>query len=86
MIFLKDIKFAFHFFILGIGLLAPYFVEACSTCFGDPNSQMAQGVNMAVALMLVVVAVVLGLFAWLILFFRKRAKNIKVTRKDFESL
>lgn len=56
--------------------LCPGFAQACSVCFGDPNSQMAKGVNAGVLVLLGVVGVVLTLFAILIGYFWWRGKQV----------
>ena len=49
---------------------------ACSVCFGDPNSSMAQGVQAGVLVLLGVVGVVLTGLASLLLFWMRRAANL----------
>ncbi len=50
---------------------------ACSVCAGDPNSTMVQGVQAGVLVLLGVVGVVLGGVATLLLFWVRRAANLK---------
>ncbi len=50
---------------------------ACSVCFGDPNSQMAQGVQAGVLVLLGVVGVVLTGLASLLLFWMRRAAHLE---------
>ena len=49
----------------------------CSVCAGDPNSTMVQGVQAGVLVLLGVVGVVLGGVATLLLFWVRRAANLK---------
>ncbi len=50
---------------------------ACSVCFGDPSSLMNQGVQAGVLVLLGVVGVVLTGLASLLLFWMRRAANLK---------
>ena len=50
---------------------------ACSVCFGDPNSQMTQGVQAGVLALLGVVSVVLLGLASLMLFWMRRAAKLE---------
>jgi len=50
---------------------------ACSVCAGDPNSTMVQGVQAGVLVLLAVVGVVLSGVAALLLFWARRAANLK---------
>lgn len=62
----------------GVELERPLPLEqiiSCSVCYGDPNSDMAQGAVMGVAVLLAITAVVLGGFVGLILKLRARAKK-----------
>ncbi len=49
---------------------------ACSVCFGDPNSAMAQGVQAGALVLLGVVGTVLLGLASLLLFWMRRAANL----------
>lgn len=59
---------------------------ACSVCYGDPNSQIVKGLNMAVLSLLIIIVVVLSLFAALIFSFRKRAKLVSLQDSAFATL
>jgi len=48
----------------------------CSVCFGDPNSPLTHGYNMAVIALLVVVVGVLTSFAVMFMNFHKREKKL----------
>ena len=50
---------------------------ACSVCAGDPNSTMVQGVQAGVLVLLAVIGVVLSGVAALLLFWARRAANLK---------
>ncbi len=50
---------------------------ACSVCFGDPNSLMTHGVQAGMLVLLGVVGVVLAGLASLLLFWMRRAANLK---------
>ncbi len=50
---------------------------ACSVCFGDPNSQMTQGVQAGVLVLLGVVGVVLAGIASLLIFWMRRAAHLE---------
>jgi uncharacterized protein (DUF983 family) len=58
---------------LVVGVLASPAVQACSVCFGDPNSDMAHGVNTGVLFLLMVIAGVLAVFAALMMSWIRRA-------------
>jgi hypothetical protein len=49
----------------------------CSVCAGDPNSTMVQGVQAGVLVLLGVVGVVLSGVAAMLLFWVRRAANLK---------
>jgi hypothetical protein len=49
---------------------------ACSVCFGDPTSPMAQGVQAGMLVLLGVVGVVLTGLASLLLFWMRRAAKL----------
>ncbi|MGE4609156.1 MAG: hypothetical protein AAEJ52_20680 [Myxococcota bacterium] len=52
-------------------------VLACSVCYGDPNSAMNQGAQAGVLVLLGVVGVVLAGIASLLIFWMRRAAQIK---------
>ena len=43
-----------------LGAVAPVRVAACATCFGASDSKMAEGMNMGILALLMVVGMVLG--------------------------
>jgi hypothetical protein len=51
----------------------PATTEACSVCFGDPDSDLTKGLNAGVLALLVVVTIVLSGFAAFFVFVAKRA-------------
>lgn len=51
-------------------------VLACSTCFGDPDSQMVKGALMGVYVMIGVVSLVLMTFAGTGLFWIRRSRRL----------
>jgi hypothetical protein len=53
----------------------PQTAGACSVCFGDPNSPVAQGVVMGVLALLGVVFVVLGGFVAFFVYLARRASS-----------
>ena len=50
---------------------------ACSVCYGDPNSAMSQGAKAGVLVLLGVIGVVLTGLASLLIFWMRRAANLK---------
>ncbi len=50
---------------------------ACSVCYGDPNSAMTQGAQAGVLVLLGVVGTVLTGLASLLIFWMRRAANLK---------
>ena len=52
---------------------------ACSVCYGDPNSAMAQGARAGVLVLLGVVGVVLLGLASLFIFWMRRAANLETS-------
>ena len=50
---------------------------ACSVCFGDPNSSMNQGAQAGMLVLLGVVGVVLTGLASMMLFWMRRAANLR---------
>ncbi|MCH2376433.1 MAG: hypothetical protein MK538_19785, partial [Planctomycetes bacterium] len=60
---------------LMLALVAPGWVHACATCFGNPESPHAKAATMSVLALLIVTVVVLSLFAsfFVTLFVKGRA-------------
>ena len=50
-------------------------ILACAVCYGDPSSSQTQGMNMAIATMLGVTAVVLGAVGATFAYFARRARQ-----------
>ena len=61
---------------LGV-LLSAEPVLACSVCYGDPNSAMVQGAKAGVLVLLGVVGVVLTGIGSLLIFWMRRAAQLK---------
>ena len=61
---------------LGV-LLSAQAAQACSVCYGDPNSAMTQGAQAGVLVLLGVVATVLVAFASLLIFWMRRAAQLE---------
>ena len=68
-------KFRLILFILFLIMIYPETLQACATCFGDPDALATKGMNKAIAAMLGVTGGVLGGFGSLIFVLRKRAIN-----------
>jgi len=64
-------NFLFLTFFLGM----PEAAEACSVCFGNPESSMTKGLQMGITVLLGVLVVVLGSFALFFLNLRKKARQ-----------
>ena len=62
-------------FILFVAIIQPEVLQACATCFGDPDALATKGMNKAIAAMLGVTGGVLGGFGSLIFVLRQRAKK-----------
>ncbi len=58
-------KFRLITFILVVAIIQPEVLQACATCFGDPDALATKGMNKAIAAMLGVTGGVLGGF-WFI--------------------
>ena len=58
-------------------LLDAQSAQACSVCYGDPNSGMVQGAKAGVLVLLGVVGVVLTGLASLLIFWMRRAANLE---------
>ena len=64
--------------LLGVAtLLLAQPALACSVCFGDPNSQMTQGAQAGVLVLLGVIGVVLTGIASLLIFWMRRAAELE---------
>ncbi len=64
--------------VAGVGLLlSAQPVLACSVCYGDPNSAMTQGAQAGVLVLLGVVGTVLTGLASLLIFWMRRAAQMK---------
>ncbi len=61
---------------LGV-LLSSHAAQACSVCYGDPNSAMTQGAQAGVLVLLGVVGVVLTGIASLLIFWMRRAAQLE---------
>ena len=62
------------------GLVALFSAQpalACSVCFGDPNSSISQGAQAGMLVLLGVIAVVLTGLASVLIFWMRRAANLK---------
>ena len=57
-------------------LAAPRAALACPVCFGNSDSPMAIAMNMGIFMMLVVVAGMLGAFAYFFVYLMRRAKLV----------
>ena len=57
--------------------LAVSVAPACSVCFGDPESNMTQGMNFAIIGLLVVVMLVLATFGAFFVYLNKKAKSVQ---------
>ena len=68
-------KFRLIISILVLTMTYPETLQACATCFGDPDALATKGMNKAIAAMLGVTGGVLGGFGSLIFVLRKRAIN-----------
>ena len=68
-------KFRLVAFILFLAMIQPDALQACATCFGDPDALATKGMNKAIAAMLGVTGGVLGGFGSLIFVLRQRAKK-----------
>ncbi len=69
--------------VVGTFLLGPASAMACPVCLGDPDSQMAVGVNNGILVLLGCVALVqVGFFA-LFWSFRNRARRLERQRERF---
>ena len=51
--------------------------QACSVCYGDPNSGMVQGAKAGVLVLLGVAGVVLAGLASVLIFWMRRAANLE---------
>jgi heme/copper-type cytochrome/quinol oxidase subunit 2 len=60
--------------------LAPT-ILACAVCFGPPNSPQTQGVQVLIFTLLGVTGVVLGGFAWMIVYLVRRARRYQAAEE-----
>ena len=68
--------------LAGLGvLLSASPALACSVCYGDPNSTMTLGAKAGVLVLLGVVGVVLTAIASLLIFWMRRAAQIKAVEE-----
>jgi len=56
-----------------LALLVPHSAQACATCFGASDAPMAQGMNMGILSLLIVVGFVLSLFGAFFVFLVRRS-------------
>ncbi len=70
---------------LGV-LLSAQPALACSVCYGDPNSAMAQGAQAGVLVLLGVVGVVLTGFGSLLLFWIRRAAQLEAVEEASQTI
>jgi len=64
-------------FVQTLSLLLPELVEACPSCFGNPNDAAVQGMNMAIISLLGITGTVLLGFAIFFLHLRRRARSLQ---------
>ena len=69
------------FVLLALALPSAGF--ACSVCYGDSDSTMAQGMNNGILVLLGVVGVVQGGLVALFLSIRRRARRLQEHRESF---
>jgi len=63
-------------FLLGVFSFSPESLQACATCFGASDAPMAQGMNMGIlSLLIVIVSVLCGIAAFFI-FLARRSMNL----------
>ncbi len=60
-----------------VALLSAQPALACSVCVGDPNSSLSHGAQAGMLVLLGVIAVVLTGLASLLIFWMRRAANLK---------
>ncbi len=60
-----------------VALLSAQPALACSVCVGDPNSALSQGAQAGMLVLLGVIAVILTGLASLLLFWMRRAANLR---------
>ena len=68
--------------LLFILLFIPETVDACATCFGDPNAPAAQGMNWAILTLLGVTGGVLGAVIGTIISIGKKTKKFQQLNKQ----
>lgn len=59
-----------------LALVIHHVGDACPNCYGDPNSSMTAGMNMAIVSLLGITGSVLALFAGFFVFLRRRFRSI----------
>ncbi len=64
----------------------PEMAAACATCFGDPNSPMTRGMNLAILTLLGITGFVLSGFAALIVALVRRARRYAAFQAELEEL
>ena len=69
------------FFACLVALFCAHPALACSVCYGDPNSAMTQGAQAGVLVLLGVVGVVLTGLASLLLFWMRRAAQLRAVEE-----
>ena len=69
---------------MAVALCLATAATACPVCFGDTNSQMAQGANNAILFLLGIVLVVQAAFVALFVSLRRRARLLRERREQFE--
>ena len=60
-----------------VALFSAQSALACSVCYGDPNSSISQGAQAGMLVLLGVIAVVLTGLASVLIFWMRRAANLK---------
>lgn len=69
-------QLSFRIVFLAVVLIAPAIVRACPNCYGDPDSTMTQGLNVAILILLGVTGTVLGGIVAFIFHLQQRARMI----------
>ncbi len=69
--------------LAGLAMLWPPVASACSVCMGNPDSQMAVGVNNGILVLLGFVGVVQVGFVALFWNFHSRARRLQRQREQF---
>jgi hypothetical protein len=71
-------KFRIAAFGLLITYLWPHSLQACASCFGDPNSHLTIGAFAGVLFLLGVILAVLGAIFGVAIYWNKRARRLEV--------